>query len=55
VDDLVVYGSETEVADRLRERAAEGFGEVMAMPLIVGEDRAGSIERAYAAIARAAA
>jgi alkanesulfonate monooxygenase SsuD/methylene tetrahydromethanopterin reductase-like flavin-dependent oxidoreductase (luciferase family) len=55
VDDLVIYGSEAEVADRLRERAAEGFGEVMAMPLVVGEDRAGSTERAYAAIARAAA
>ena len=55
IDDLVIYGSEAEVAERLEQRAAEGFGEVMAMPLVTGEDRAGSIRRAYAAIARAAA
>lgn len=54
VDDLVIYGDEVTVAERLRERAAEGFGEVMAMPLIVGEDRQGSIERAFAAVGRAA-
>src|SRR5262249_1915071 len=54
VDALVIYGSEAEVALKLRQRAAEGFGEVMAMPLIVGEDRAGSIDRSLNAIARAA-
>jgi alkanesulfonate monooxygenase SsuD/methylene tetrahydromethanopterin reductase-like flavin-dependent oxidoreductase (luciferase family) len=54
VDALVVYGSEAEVAERLAERAAAGFGEVMAMPLIAGDDRTGSIERSYAAIAAAA-
>lgn len=53
VDELVIHGSEAEVAAQLRQRAAAGFGEVMAMPLIVGDDRSGSIERAYAAIARA--
>jgi len=54
VDDLVIYGSEEQVAEGLRRRAAEGFGEVMAMPLIVGEDRTGSIARCFAAVARAA-
>jgi alkanesulfonate monooxygenase SsuD/methylene tetrahydromethanopterin reductase-like flavin-dependent oxidoreductase (luciferase family) len=54
VDDLVIYGSEAKVAQKLRRRAAEGFGEVMAMPLIVGEDRAGSIDRSLNAIAQAA-
>lgn len=54
VDDLVIYGSESQVAERLAERAAQGFGEVMAMPLIAGDDRAGSIQRAYAAVAAAA-
>ncbi len=53
IDDLVVYGSEAEVARRLRERAAEGFGEVMAMPLITGEDRDQAFRRSMAAIARA--
>src|SRR5579883_15519 len=33
VDDLVIYGSEADVAAKLKQRAAEGFGEVMAMPL----------------------
>ena len=54
VDDLVIYGSEAEVGERLAERAAQGFGEVMALPLIVGEDRAGSIRRSFAAVADAA-
>ncbi len=53
VDDLVVWGSEAEVAAKLRERAAAGFGEVMAMPLIAGDDRTGSVARTLAAIARA--
>ena len=41
------------MAERLRQRAAEGFGEVMALPLIVEDDRTGSIQRSLAAIARA--
>lgn len=53
VDDLVIYGTESEVADRLAQRAAAGFGEVMAMPLVVGDDRAGSVNRGMAAIAAA--
>jgi F420-dependent oxidoreductase-like protein len=54
VDDLVVYGSEAQVAQVLRQRAAAIAGEVMAMPLITGDDRAGSIRRSLAAVARAA-
>jgi hypothetical protein len=50
----VIYGSEAEVAERLAERAAQGFGEVMAMPLIAGDDRAGSIRSAFAAVGAAA-
>lgn len=53
VDDLVVYGSEAEVAGRLRQRAAAGFGEVMVLPLVAGEDRAGSMDRSLSAVARA--
>jgi alkanesulfonate monooxygenase SsuD/methylene tetrahydromethanopterin reductase-like flavin-dependent oxidoreductase (luciferase family) len=53
VDDLVVSGSEAAVAERLRQRAAEGFGEVMVLPLVAGEDRAGSIDRTLAAVALA--
>lgn len=53
VDDLVVWGSEATVATKLRERAMTGFGEVMALPLIIGDDRTGSTQRSMAAIARA--
>jgi F420-dependent oxidoreductase-like protein len=53
IDDLVIYGNEAEVARRLKERAAEGFGEVMAMPIITGDDRDAAFRRAMAAIARA--
>jgi alkanesulfonate monooxygenase SsuD/methylene tetrahydromethanopterin reductase-like flavin-dependent oxidoreductase (luciferase family) len=53
IDDLVVWGSEAEVAQRLRQRAAEDFGEVMALPLLTGDDRAASMRRTLAAIARA--
>ena len=54
LDDLVIFGTEAAVAERLRERAAEGFGEVMAMPLTAEGDEAASLSRALAAIARAA-
>lgn len=54
IDDLVIHGSEARVAEGLARRAAEGFGEVMALPLIAGDDREGSIRRSLAAIARAA-
>jgi F420-dependent oxidoreductase-like protein len=54
VDDLVISGTEAQVAERLAERAAQGFGEVMAMPLVAGDDRAGSIRSAYAAVGAAA-
>lgn len=55
IDDLVIWGSEAVVAERLRQRAAEGFGEVMALPLLTGDDRAASMRRSLAAIARASA
>jgi alkanesulfonate monooxygenase SsuD/methylene tetrahydromethanopterin reductase-like flavin-dependent oxidoreductase (luciferase family) len=54
IDDLVIYGTETQVAERLAERAAHGFGEVMALPLIAGDDRAGSIRSVFAAAGAAA-
>jgi alkanesulfonate monooxygenase SsuD/methylene tetrahydromethanopterin reductase-like flavin-dependent oxidoreductase (luciferase family) len=54
VDDLVIHGTEAQVAEGLARRAAEGFGEVMALPLIAGDDREGSIRRSLAAVARAA-
>ena len=53
IDDLVIYGSEAEVARRLKERAAAGFGEVMAMPIVSGDDRDVAVRRGMAAIARA--
>ncbi|MBT5773086.1 MAG: LLM class flavin-dependent oxidoreductase [Dehalococcoidia bacterium] len=51
--DLVVSGSEAEVAERLGSYIEAGCGEVLAAPLIDPEDREGSFERAFSAIARA--
>jgi len=53
LDDLVVSGSEAEVAERLGSYIEAGCGEVLAAPLIDPEDREGSFERAFAAIALA--
>ncbi len=54
VDALVPHGSEERVAERLLELLEMGMGELLAMPLIVGDDSQGSTERAFAAVARAA-
>ncbi len=54
LDDLIVYGSEAEVAASLVRWIKDGMGEVLAHPLIDPADREGSIARAFAAIARAA-
>lgn len=51
--DLVVSGSEAEVSERLGSYIEAGCGEVLAAPLIDGDDREGSLARAFAAIARA--
>jgi len=53
LDDLVVSGTEEQVAERLAGYIAAGCGEVLAHPLLEPEDRAGSISRAFAAVAAA--
>jgi len=53
LDDLVVSGTESEVAERLASYIEAGCGEVLAAPLIDPDDREGSFERAFAAVARA--
>jgi alkanesulfonate monooxygenase SsuD/methylene tetrahydromethanopterin reductase-like flavin-dependent oxidoreductase (luciferase family) len=50
---LVVSGSEDEVAERLAGYIRDGAGHVLAAPLIESDDREASIARAFAAIARA--
>jgi F420-dependent oxidoreductase-like protein len=50
---LVVSGSEQEVAERLAGYISDGAGHVLAAPLIETDDREASIGRAFAAIARA--
>ena len=52
--DLVISGSEDEVAAGLSGLIEAGMGEVIAAPVLDPEDRASSIERAFAAVARAA-
>jgi alkanesulfonate monooxygenase SsuD/methylene tetrahydromethanopterin reductase-like flavin-dependent oxidoreductase (luciferase family) len=54
LDDLLVSGSETEVAAGLVGWIKDGMGEVLAHPLLHPNDREGSLARAFAAIARAA-
>jgi alkanesulfonate monooxygenase SsuD/methylene tetrahydromethanopterin reductase-like flavin-dependent oxidoreductase (luciferase family) len=54
LDDLLVSGSEAEVAAGLVGWIKDGMGEVLAHPLLDPNDREGSLARAFAAIARAA-
>ena len=54
LDDLVISGSEDEVAEGLRALAASGVGEVLAHPILDPDDREGSIARGFAAVASAA-
>ncbi|MFN8639411.1 MAG: LLM class flavin-dependent oxidoreductase [Dehalococcoidia bacterium] len=54
LDDLVVSGTEAEVAAGLHRWRDAGMSEVLAHPLLDPEDRAGSIARAFAAVATAA-
>ncbi|MDA0256638.1 MAG: LLM class flavin-dependent oxidoreductase, partial [Chloroflexi bacterium] len=54
LDDLVVSGSAEEVAAGLVGLLDAGMGEVLAHPVLDPEDRAGSMDSAFAAIALAA-
>ncbi len=49
----MVSGSEAAVSERLGSYIEAGCGEVLAAPLIDPDDREGSFEREFSAIARA--
>lgn len=53
LDDLVISGTEDQVAAGLRRYLDDGCGEVLAAPLVDPDDRDGSIARAFAAVAKA--
>lgn len=53
LDDLVVFGSEEEVAAGLHRWRDAGVDEVLAQPLVDRDDRATSVERSFAAVALA--
>lgn len=53
LDDLMVFGTPERVAEGLRGWLAAGMGEVLAQPMIDPDDPAGSIDRAFQAIAAA--
>jgi F420-dependent oxidoreductase-like protein len=53
IDDLVVYGSETTVGEKLSRILAEGAGEIIAHPILTGDDRARSLDRTLEAVAAA--
>jgi F420-dependent oxidoreductase-like protein len=54
LDDLVVSGTEEEVASALRRRTEAGIGEVLAQPLAPAEGREEHTAAVFAAVARAA-
>lgn len=51
IDDLVLYGDELRVAERLRALLAIGADEIIAMPVAGGPDRAEQIERTIRLVA----
>jgi F420-dependent oxidoreductase-like protein len=53
IDSLVVYGDDIAVADKLNRILAEGAGEIIAHPVLTGDDRERSLERTLIAIGRA--
>jgi F420-dependent oxidoreductase-like protein len=54
IDNLVVYGSEVTVGEKLNRILAEGAGEIIAHPILTGDDRARSLDRTLEAVAAAA-
>lgn len=54
LDDLVVSGTEDEVAERLRSYLDVGMGQVLAHPILDPADTSGSVQRSFAAVASAA-
>jgi F420-dependent oxidoreductase-like protein len=54
LDDLVVSGTEGEVAERLRGYLEAGMGQVLAHPVLDPADMGGSLQRSFAAVASAA-
>lgn len=54
LDDLLVHGTEGEVAEGLRGWISAGMGEVLAQPMLDPADVSGSVSRAFSAVARAA-
>jgi hypothetical protein len=53
IDSLVAYGSETAVAEKLNRILAEGAGEIIAHPILTGEDRRASFEKTLKTVAEA--
>ena len=53
IDDLVVSGTAAAVRERLGRLLAEGAGELLVHPLILGEDRRGYLDRMFEALAKA--
>ncbi len=51
LDDLIVSGTEEQVAARFAQMIDDGCGEILAHPLLDPADREGSIERAFHAVA----
>ena len=53
IDDLVAWGDAEEIASRLNALLAEGAGEIIAHPIVVGEEREAYMQRFFDAVARA--
>jgi F420-dependent oxidoreductase-like protein len=53
IDELVVAGSDRAIIERLARIIDEGAGEIIAHPIIVGDDRAAEVDRVFDLVARA--
>lgn len=53
IDDLVVSGDEAMVAEKLSRIRSEGAGEIIAHPVLLGEDRQASLAKALRALVAA--
>lgn len=50
IDDLVVYGTHEQVVEKLRGILAEGAGEIIAHPILTGDNRSASLDAALEAV-----
>jgi hypothetical protein len=51
IDNLVVSGDEARIGEELQRRLREGAGEVMAQPVVIGDDHDAYMSRFFSTVA----